>query len=376
MFPSKLTACLATAAVVAGVAAPSAMAQDTSVLNRQNRGFYIGGGVGANFLEDNKFERNGTDSTATYEPGLAGILNFGYALGNGLRLELEPGYRYNDVDKINGASAGGRLQTASILANVIYDFDIHTPIVPLVPHIGAGIGYARVWNRSLNNGISVNNNDDTLAFQAIAGVDYAISPGVKIGLDYRYFVAHDADFRAGEIPAGATGGATSHVGDINNHTVMLTFRYEFGRPAARPAPPPEPAAYVPPPPPPEPPAAVVPPPAPATQNYTVYFDFNRADIPASARPVITQAAQSAKQGNATRINVTGYTDTVGSDRYNQRLSERRAEAVRQALVREGVPANEIVTVGRGKQDLAVPTAEGVREPRNRRVEIVLGGPGA
>src|SRR5690349_17019561 len=73
VLPSKLTACLATAAIVGGVAAPSAMAQDTSVLNRQNRGFYIGGGVGANFLEKNKFERNGTDSTATYEPGLAGI---------------------------------------------------------------------------------------------------------------------------------------------------------------------------------------------------------------------------------------------------------------------------------------------------------------
>src|SRR5690349_18918901 len=99
------------------------MAQDTSVLNRQNRGFYIGGGVGANFMEDNNFRRNGTDSTVSYNPGIAGIVNFGYALGNGLRVELEPGYRYNDVDKINGVSTGGRLQMASILANVIYDFD-------------------------------------------------------------------------------------------------------------------------------------------------------------------------------------------------------------------------------------------------------------
>jgi len=78
----------------------------------------------------------------------------------------------------------------------------------------------------------------------------------------------------------------------------------------------------------------------------------------------------------TRIAVTGYTDLAGTAQYNQRLSERRAASVRAELVRLGIPADEIATVGRGENDPVVKTADGVREPRNRRVEIVLQQPGA
>jgi OOP family OmpA-OmpF porin len=69
--------------------------------------------------------------------------------------------------------------------------------------------------------------------------------------------------------------------------------------------------------------------------------------------------------------VTGYTDTSGSPGYNQRLSERRANAVAAALERLGVPRSDMVVAGRGQNDLRVPTPPGVREPQNRRVEIVL-----
>src|SRR4051794_33081684 len=76
-----------TAALLA-ISASAAIAQDSSVLNRQNRGFYIGGGLGANFLSDNDFRHSGTDSKTTYDPGFVGTLSLGYALGNGLRFEL------------------------------------------------------------------------------------------------------------------------------------------------------------------------------------------------------------------------------------------------------------------------------------------------
>jgi len=370
----SITARAGLAAVLLAASATAALAQDSSVLNRQNRGFYIGGGLGANFLSDNDFRHLGTDTKTTYDPGIAGTLSLGYALGNGLRLELEPGYRYNDVDKVGGADGHGRLQTFSVMANAIYDIDIHTPIIPLVPHIGAGIGYAKLWNRSFPYppaGLTLSGSDETLAYQAIAGVEYALTPAMKLGLDYRYFVATGTDFQVD----GVTG-VTSHVGDVQNHSVMLTFRYEFGAPARQPEP--QPAAYTPPPPPvQQPPATPATPPAAAVPTtYQVFFDFNRADVDPSARPVIAQAASNAKRGNVTRIMVTGHTDTVGSDRYNQRLSERRADAVRREMIRQGVPADEIVTVGRGKTDLAVPTPNGVREPRNRRVVIETQAPGA
>ncbi len=72
-----------------------------------------------------------------------------------------------------------------------------------------------------------------------------------------------------------------------------------------------------------------------------------------------------------QIQVTGYTDRSGSPGYNQRLSERRAAAVADALARLGVPRNDMTVGGRGENDNRVPTADGVREPQNRRVEIVF-----
>ena len=69
--------------------------------------------------------------------------------------------------------------------------------------------------------------------------------------------------------------------------------------------------------------------------------------------------------------MTGHTDTVGSAAYNQALSERRAASVQRVLVADGVPGGEITTIGVGKTGLLVPTADGVREPQNRRAEIVL-----
>jgi len=78
--------------------------------------------------------------------------------------------------------------------------------------------------------------------------------------------------------------------------------------------------------------------------------------------VVAQAAQEYQETGAARIVVTGHTDTSGSADYNLELSLRRAELVANELIRLGVPATEITTLGRGEEDLLVPTADGVREP--------------
>ncbi len=75
--------------------------------------------------------------------------------------------------------------------------------------------------------------------------------------------------------------------------------------------------------------------------------------------------------NVTKLTVTGHTDTHGSDAYNMRLSKRRAVTVQQELMHDGVPAGEIAIFAKGKHDLLVPTADGVKEPQNRRVQIVF-----
>ncbi|MEJ0047181.1 MAG: OmpA family protein [Rhodospirillales bacterium] len=128
-----------------------------------------------------------------------------------------------------------------------------------------------------------------------------------------------------------------------------------------------------PPPPPVPPTA--PPasaPAPeAARTYLVFFDWDRADLSARARQIVAEAAQASTHVQTTRIEVNGYTDLSGSAAYNQRLSVRRAESVEAELVRDGVAQSEIAIHGFGESNPLVPTAKGVREPQNRRVEIIL-----
>jgi len=109
-------------------------------------------------------------------------------------------------------------------------------------------------------------------------------------------------------------------------------------------------------------------------NYLVFFDFNKADLTPAAVKVVDQAAADAAAGKATRLEVTGYTDTVGSDAYNLRLSRRRAMSVQAELAKQGVPGDEVAIYAKGKHDLLVPTADGVKEPQNRRVSIVYETP--
>ncbi len=122
-------------------------------------------------------------------------------------------------------------------------------------------------------------------------------------------------------------------------------------------------------------SAYVPPPAqpvaPAVpHSYLVFFDFNKSDLTPQAVSIVNQAAANAGPAKVTQLTVTGHTDTVGSDAYNMRLSRRRAESVAAQLEKDGIPSSEIAIVAKGKRDLLVPTADGVKEPQNRRVQIV------
>jgi len=154
---------------------------------------------------------------------------------------------------------------------------------------------------------------------------------------------------------------------VYNEPRMFGFRmrYRFGAEAGKPEEPE--AAYVPPP-------AVAPAPAPAVpHSYLVFFDFNKSDLTPQAVTIVDQAAKNAETTKVTQLMVTGHTDTVGSDAYNMRLSRRRAESVAAQLEKDGIPSSEIEIVAKGKRDLLVPTADGVKEPQNRRVQIVYSG---
>ena len=122
----------------------------------------------------------------------------------------------------------------------------------------------------------------------------------------------------------------------------------------------------------EPPPPPPPPPAAQATSFMVFFDWDRYNLSQQALATIQQAADTYKSTGSARITATGHTDRSGPDNYNMALSLRRANAVKDALVRDGVPPGAIQVIGKGETQPLVPTADGVREPQNRRVEIVLG----
>jgi len=329
---------------------------------QQTNGWYVGGGLGLNWLRDADVQGGAVNSKAEFNTGGAGILSLGYGLGNGFRLEGELGYRRNSVDKVAGVDGDGNVSQWSMMGNALYDFNTGTAFTP---YVGAGLGGVRVNvndARTFTGGRTIDDSDTVFAYQGIAGIAYSIAPQWKVDLGYRYFASADPSFK--------TNDNVKVDGENRNHTVLLSLRYEFGAPAR-----PMPAAAPAPAPAPAPMAAPAPAPAPAApaiqRSYLVFFDFDRSDITAEAGRVIQQAADNAKRGNVSRISATGHADRSGSDRYNMALSIRRANAVKAALVRAGIPENQIAVLGKGEAEPLVPTADGVREPQNRRVEILL-----
>ncbi|MFA6022404.1 MAG: OmpA family protein, partial [Rhodospirillales bacterium] len=99
--------------------------------------------------------------------------------------------------------------------------------------------------------------------------------------------------------------------------------------------------------------------------------FNKSDITPEASKIITQAVDTAKKGGSSRVELTGHADRSGPDKYNMALSLKRANAVKATMVKQGIPADQISVVGKGETAPLVQTPDGVREPQNRRVEIVL-----
>ena len=125
----------------------------------------------------------------------------------------------------------------------------------------------------------------------------------------------------------------------------------------------------------EPPPPPPPPPPPVAQapTFMVFFDWDSARLSPASLNVITQAVTAFRSSGNARITATGHTDTTGPESYNMALSLRRANAVKDELVRQGVPAPAITVIGKGESQLLVPTGDNVREPQNRRVEIVISG---
>ena len=113
-------------------------------------------------------------------------------------------------------------------------------------------------------------------------------------------------------------------------------------------------------------------PAAGEEGYLVFFAWDQATLTPVALTVLDQVETDWLAGRPSRIVIAGHADRSGSEAYNQVLSERRARAVQQALGQRGIPAATMQVEAFGETQPRVPTADGAREPQNRRVEIVFG----
>ncbi len=334
-------------------------------------GPYVGAGAGINLFRDTTsrgFRIHDEDI------GFVGLGSLGYGFGNGLRAEVEGNYRESEIDRITGPTgrvgSSGYIRQYGAMGYVLFVFDLSSfGIRPdgFLPYVGAGAGY--VWtdikNARLNIGNSayrLDDSDGSLAYQAILGAAWGLGgavPGLSVTSEVRYFGTLDPNLRLDRTSATAAAGVPGSLKpDNNNISVLLGIRY------APFAPRPAPAAAAPAP-------AVAPTPPATARTYLVFFDWNRADLTSRAREIIGEAAQNARRVSATRIEVAGHADRSGTPQYNQRLSQRRAEVVASELVARGISREEIGVTAFGESRPLVPTADGVREPQNRRVEIVL-----
>jgi outer membrane protein OmpA-like peptidoglycan-associated protein len=332
-------------------------------------GIYVAGGIGYNIEESSKAkdvivdgENTGATARVSLHNGYTGDASVGYGFGNGWRVELEGDYFENRFRKVKAEGdtfdASGKEQKYGGFVNALYDFDIGLPY--LYPYVGAGVGwqYSNFNNFNFAGGAAtLNQSKGALAYQGIAGVAFPIAPvpGLSATLEYRFTaLAGSRKYEAGFEGVPATGKVEHEY----NNSIQAGLRYAFNT-AAPVAPAPAPA-----------PVAAAPAPAPA-KTYLVFFDWDKSDLTPRATQIIAQAASDSKTNSVTTIDVSGYTDTSGTPDYNQGLSERRASSVAAQLVTDGVPQSEIETHAYGETHLLVPTGPGVREPQNRRVEIVL-----
>jgi len=356
--------------------APAQQTQSYMPQTRAVTGPYIAAGIGANWLQDTDLQGSVNNAAGTkieneFEVGYVGVLSLGWGFGNGLRAEIEGNYRSNEVSdtKIGGqsiqglASGTGTATSYGVMANILYDFDLGSSLGGIMPYIGGGVGY--IWHDYQDVGASFSDgrravyNGDTGAFgyQAILGAALPIDsvPGLAITAEYRFMGTTGHDINGTVNATGGAGGKAqerfnSEV-DNFNHSLLIGLRYAFNA-----------APVV---------AAAAAVPVAAARTYLVFFDWSKADLTDRARQIIGEAAAARSSTGVTRIEVNGFTDRSGPASYNMGLSQRRANAVAAELVRRGVPRNEIVTRGFGEENNLVPTADGVREPQNRRVEIIL-----
>ncbi len=355
----------------------------------RDKAWYVGLEGGGMLVENYHFRL--TDTAGVRTPDAVRVKNsagfdvdgnVGYDFGI-FRTEFEVGYKQANFRGININQALNNFGTAGVSGPANYGeaFDRSSALSFMANamldvgdqnawsgFVGGGAGVARVELKGLRYVRAapaiVDDSDTHFAWQAIAGVRRHITDNVDIGLKYRFFNVPDLKFR--------TANGEQLKDRFRSHSLLLTLAYNFGEVAA--PPPPPVTTPTPPPPPPQ----LPPPPPPAVQPgpFLIFFDWDRSVITPEASQVLDRAIEQFRSTGQTSVALAGHTDKSGTANYNMGLSMRRANATKAYMTAHGVPDSVIATQGFGESRPLVETADGVREPQNRRVEITFAGGGS
>jgi OOP family OmpA-OmpF porin len=384
----------------------------------RNSAWYVGGDFGATIVEDIDFDFGVTPTIPSsssaqialnHDYGYDAALFVGYDLG-AFRLEAEVSYKRARVDDIESAirfpgqggglpgavitpdifpAGGGRTSALSFMINGMLDFGDDDGVSGFV---GGGVGIARIDYNSVraysNQNAVIDDSDSGFAWQVVAGLRQAISDNVDITVRYRFFNADNVR----TIDSLRNLESDSR---FRSHSLLGGITFNFGAPDVVVVDPPiEPCpegwtrdgygVCQPPPPPVKtcPDGSVIPVAQECPRQQVIYpgpfivfFDWDKDEITPAAAAILDNAAAGYQQIGSASVVLAGHADRSGSDAYNVGLSQRRANNVRAYLTGRGVPDAAITSEAYGESRPLVDTADGVREPQNRRVEITF-GPGS
>lgn len=350
--------------------------------------WYVEVGGGPMIVEDLDFDaNNGAGSFSAEASDGFDFDNLGFDFGGlvgydfgAFRLEAEASYREADIDSITTNNTGvlfggpsgnvapgtydalGNINALSFMVNALVDFGADDGIQGFV---GGGVGVARTdINGTINSAVQAfDDSDSGFAWQALAGVRAPLTENWDVGLRYRFFNADNVnlvDTRGGDLDTR-----------LRSHSLLGTLTYNFG--GEEPLPP---VPVVTPPPP--PPVVVAPPPPPPMCNkgpYIVFFGWDESNITPEAATILDNAVSAYRNCGNASVMLAGHTDTSGTMQYNEGLAMRRNSSVRDYLSGRGITGDRISSEAFGETQLRVPTADGVRELQNRRVEVTY-GPGS